>query len=116
VTTSLTQGDIETFQTPIESIGTDKGYYSKENEQLALDFGVKAVAIQKPQRTLKDAPKNPISQECIELLANRRAGIEPIIGHLKRHWQMGRSRMKSDKTTESSGYASMLGFNLRQMM
>jgi transposase, IS5 family len=44
---------IETFQTPIESIGTDKGYYSKENEQLALDFGVKAVAIQKPQRKLK---------------------------------------------------------------
>ncbi len=29
---------------------------------------------------------------------------------------MGRTRIKSDKTTESSGYASMLGFNLRQMM
>jgi transposase, IS5 family len=29
---------------------------------------------------------------------------------------MGRSRMKSDKTTEASGYASMIGFNLRQMM
>ena len=41
---------IELFQTPIESIGTDKGYYSKENEKLALDFGVNAVAIQKPQR------------------------------------------------------------------
>ena len=36
---------IELFQTPIESIGTDKGYYSKDNEKLALDFGVKAVAI-----------------------------------------------------------------------
>ena len=100
----------------IESIGTDKGYYSKDNEKLALDFGVKAVAIQRPNRKLNNAPDNPISQEQLEALKNRRAGIEPIIGHLKRHWQMGRSRMKSDQTTESSGYASMLGFNLRQMM
>ncbi len=107
---------IALFQTPIESIGTDKGYYSKENEKLALDFGIKAVAIQRPNRTLKDAPDNPISEEQLEQLTNRRAGIEPIIGHLKKHWQLGRSRMKSDKTTESSGYAAMLGFNLRQMI
>ena len=107
---------IELFQTPIESIGTDKGYYSKENEQLALDFGVKAVAIQKPQRKLKDAPVNPITQEQLESLKNRRAGIEPIIGHLKKYWQMGRSRMKSDKTTEASGYCALLGFNLKQMI
>lgn len=107
---------IELFQTPIESIGTDKCYYSKENEQLALDFGVKAVAIQKPKRKLKDAPVNPISQEQLETLENRRAGIEPIIGHLKKYWQMGRSRMKSDKTTEASGYCALLGFNLRQMI
>ena len=107
---------IELFQTSIESIGTDKGYYSKDNEKLALDFGVKAVAIQKPNRKLNDAPDNPISQEQLEALENRRGGIEPIIGHLKRYWQMGRARMKSDQTTESSGYASMLGFNLRQMI
>ena len=107
---------IELFQTPVESIGTDKGYYSKDNEKLALDFGVKAVAIQRPNRKLNDAPVNPISQEQLEALENRRAGIEPIIGHLKRHWQMSRSRMKSDRTTESSGYASMLGFNLKQMI
>ena len=29
--------------------------------------------------------------------------------------QMGRSRMKSDNTTLSAGYASVLGFNLRQL-
>ncbi len=107
---------IELFQTPIESIGTDQGYYSKDNEKLVLDFGVKAVAIQKPNRKLNDAPDNPISQEQLEALENRRAGIEPIIGHLKRHWQMGRSRMKSDQTTEASGYCALLGFNLRQMI
>ena len=75
---------IELFQTPIESIGTDKGYYSKDNEKLSLDFGIKEIAIQKPQRKLKDAPFNPISKEQLGRLENRRAGIEPIIGHLKK--------------------------------
>ncbi|AOW58431.1 hypothetical protein BE843_09285 [Legionella pneumophila subsp. pneumophila] len=107
---------IELFQTPIESIGTDKGYYSKDNEKLALDFEIKEVAIQKPQRKLKDAPFNPISNEQLERLENRRAGIEPIIGHLRKYWQMGWSRMKSDKTTEASGYCAMLGFNIKQLM
>lgn len=107
---------IELFQTPIESIGADKGYYSKENERLALSFKINAVALQRPVRKLKDPPDNPISIEQLRLLENRRAGIEPIIGHLKKYWQMDRSRMKSDKTTESSGFASMLGFNLRQMV
>ncbi len=107
---------IHLFQAPIESIGTDKGYYSKENEQLALDFGIKEVAIQRPQRRLKDAPQNPISHDALERLENRRAGIEPVIGHLKKYWQMGRSRMKTDKSTEASGYCALLGFNLKQMM
>ena len=107
---------IHLFQTPIESIGTDKGYYAKENEQLALDFGIKEVVIQRSRRRLKDSPQNPISQDTLERLENRRAGIEPIIGHLKKYWQMGRSRMKTDKSTESSGYSALLGFNLKQMM
>ena len=51
----------------------------------------------------------------VEKLHNRRAGIEPLIGHLKQGWQMGRSRMKSDPTTLSAGYSSVLGFNLRQL-
>ena len=51
----------------------------------------------------------------MERLYNRRAGIEPLIGHLKNGWQMRRSRMKSDQTTLSAGYSSVLGFNLRQL-
>lgn len=107
---------IETFQTPIESLGTDKGYYSKENEQLALDFGISHVAIQRPCRKLDKPPDNPISEEQLALLTRRRSGIEPLIGHLKRYWQMGRSRMKHDLSTESSGYCAILGFNLRQLV
>ncbi|WP_419420780.1 hypothetical protein ACNVED_05655 [Legionella sp. D16C41] len=75
---------MELFQTLIESIGTDKGYYFKENGKLALDFRIKAVAIQKPSRKLKDALGNPISQKPLELFKNRRVGIGPI-SHLKKY-------------------------------
>lgn len=112
----MLQQHIELFQTPIESVATDKGYYSKDNEKVALDFKIDQVGVQRPIRKLDKPPDNPIDDEQLQALINRRAGIEPIIGHLKRHWQLGRSRMKSDRTTESSGYCAMLGFNLRQMM
>lgn len=46
---------------------------------------------------------------------DRRSGIEPLIGHTKHGGQMGRSRMRSDETTKSAGYAAVLGFNLRQL-
>jgi hypothetical protein len=39
---------IHIFQTPIDSIATDKGYYSKDNEQLALDFEIKKIGIKDP--------------------------------------------------------------------
>jgi len=48
-------------------------------------------------------------------LHDRRAGIEPLIGHTKHGGQMGKSRMKSDETTKSAGYAAVLGLNLRQL-
>lgn len=112
----LLKGHIELFKIPINSITADKGYYSKANEKIALDFGVEKVGLQRPNRKLSNAPDNPITEEEQALLFNRRAGIEPLIGHLKRNFQMGRSRAKTDQNTESSGFASILGFNLRQMM
>lgn len=112
---SMIAEHIQTFQTPIESISTDKGYYSKANEQLALDFHIEQVGIQRPVRKLIRPPDNPTTHEQLQQLYKRRCGIEPLIGHLKRGWQMGRSRMKSDRTTEASGFASILGFNLRQL-
>ncbi len=112
----LLVGHIHTFKIPIESITADRGYYAKANEQMALNFGIKKVGLQRPGRKLNNAPNNPITDEEKEMLFNRRSGIEPLIGHLKRHWQMGRSRAKTDQNTESSGFASILGFNLKQLM
>ena len=71
--------------------------------------------MQKP-RTVKasEIEKLPIDEQ--ESLINRRAGIEPLIGHIKSGGQLNRSRMKSDKAIEASGYSAVFGFNLRQLI
>ncbi len=98
----------------LASVATDKGYYSLSNEQLLIEKGVLEIQLPRPDRRLNAAPETtpwPIRQ----LLHNRRAGIEPLIGHTKHGGQLGRSRMKSDETTKSAGYAAVFGFNLRQL-
>ena len=96
----------------LRSLGTDKGYSSERNIRAAKAAGVKEIAIQQPQN-IKNG-KLEHSPERRQELENRRAGIEPLIGHCK-HGGLGRSRMKSDLTTETSAYRSTMGFNLRQM-
>jgi len=95
----------------VDSIATDKGYYSKKNIKHAQSKGVNKIGIQQPCSVKKN---NLLSAEDEEELYNRRSGIEPLIGHVKLGGQLGRSRMKSDSTIESSGYTSVLAFNLRQ--
>ena len=98
----------------LESIATDKGYYAYENERMLERADVKEIYLPRPNRTLH-APSEKTSGPIRQLLHDRRAGIEPLIGHIKQNGQMGRSRMKSDETTKSAGYCSVLGFNLRQL-
>ena len=99
----------------INSVGTDKGYYSAANEKYLQAQGVNEIAIQRP-KNIKKQSINPLSKEREEELVNRRSGIEPLIGHVKQGGQLGRSRMKSDKGIESSGYTAVLGFNMRQLV
>ena len=99
----------------INSVGTDKGYYSAGNEKYLQVKGVNEIAIQRP-KNIKKLPLNPLSKDREEELVNRRSGIEPLIGHVKQGGQLGRSRMKSDKGIESSAYTAVLGFNLRQLI
>jgi len=91
----------------LDSLATDRGYHSKKNIKLAQKSGVSKIGIQKP---------GPISQESKEeeVLRCRRAGIEPLIGHVKR-FGLGRSKMKRDKNTHGSGFTSIMGFNLSQL-
>ena len=96
----------------LNSVATDKGYYGASNVKGLIKRGVAKVGVQIPANIQN---KNIIlSAEEAENLSNRRAGIEPLIGHTKQGGQLGRSRMKNDRNIESSGYAAVLGFNLRQ--
>ena len=99
----------------INSVSTDKGYYSNKNEKLLVKNGVTEIGIQRPHNIKKSHPK-PITKDREVELVNRRSGIEPLIGHVKHGGQLGRSRMKSDKAIECSGYTSVLGFNMRQLI
>jgi len=97
----------------LESVAADKGYFAKKNEQKLEDMGLPSYGLQKPGKK-RELSEN--DQKIETELINRRSGIEPLIGHIKRCGQLGRSRMKYDSTTESAGYCSVLSFNLRQMM
>jgi hypothetical protein len=98
----------------INSLSTDKGYYSKKNEKLLIEDGISEIGLQRPYNVKKS--KQSLSKKCEEKLINRRSGIEPLIGHIKQGGQLGRSRMKSDKAIEASGYTAVLGFNMRQLI
>jgi len=96
----------------LKTVATDKGYWSAKNQDAITDLGITSDGLQRPV-TIK---RRPIDLDLEEHLRNRRAGIEPIIGHTKLGGQLGRSRMKSDTATLAAGYGSVLGLNLRQII
>jgi len=92
------------------TVAADKGYFTKKNQELLDAKNVTRAGLQKPGKVVDEDTAQKT------LLYNRRAGIEPLIGHVKRGGQLGKSRMKSDAATLAAGYGSILGFNLRQMI
>ena len=95
------------------SLALDKGYFSMRNKQFLEKETGSSIGLQKPgiQTAMTEEEQNNLT-----ILSNRRAGIEPLIGHAKQGGQLGKSRMKYDRTTESAGYAAILGFNGRQLI
>jgi transposase, IS5 family len=98
----------------LRSCGTDKGYYSAANQQYLQALpGLEEMGLQQPGRS--PTTRWESERATLTRLADRRAGIEPLIGHTKQGGQLGHSRMKSDETTLAAGYAAIGGFNLRQL-
>ena len=97
----------------LESVATDKGYYSKKNINSLKRACIKEIGIQTPKHAKIKIPFQ--SQEEKDRLRDRRAGIEPLIGHLKQRG-FGKSRMKSDTATENSAYRCVMGWNCHQMI
>lgn len=99
----------------LRSFGSDKGYCSQANRQYLQDLEtLEEFALQQPGQAIDQLTEE--AQADYQRLANRRAGIEPLIGHAKHGGQLGQSRMKKDETTLSAGYGSITGFNLRQFV
>jgi IS5 family transposase len=99
----------------LTSSGMDKGYYSGANRKYlrALD-GLKECCLQQPG--LDTSTLSESDEATYPRLVERRAGIEPLIGHAKQGGQLGQSRMKTDETTLAAGYGAIGGFNLRQLI
>jgi len=98
----------------LKSLSADKGYWSSKNVKAAAKRNIKEIGLQAPSN-IKNKKLLP-TIEIQETLRDRRAGIEPLIGHAKHGGQLGKSRMKSDVATLAAGYGSVLGFNLRQLI
>ena len=75
----------------LNSIGGDKGYNSAKNIRAVKLAGVKECGIQQPKNIINGKIEH--SAESKIHLENRRAGIEPLIGHCKQGG-LRRSRMK----------------------
>jgi len=95
----------------LESCGVDKGYESPQNNQCLKDYKIPKNAIQK-----RNGTSETLTPEELIAYTNRRAGIEPLIGHLKHGFGLDKSRMKSDRTTLASGYRSVTGYNLKNII
>jgi transposase, IS5 family len=100
----------------LKSAGFDKGYWARRNQLKLVQCGVIECGLQRPGNTKSRSGSGVSSEEIQSKLRDRRAGIEPLIGHAKQGGQLGRSRMKSDTATLAAGYASVLGLNLRQLV
>jgi IS5 family transposase len=99
----------------LQSFGTDKGYYSQANHNyLRVVVGLEEGGLQQPGLAIGSLTEREAATRA--RLANRRAGIEPLIGHAKQGGQLGQSRMKTDETTLAAGYSAIGGFNLRQLI
>jgi len=96
----------------LKTVAADKGYWSMKNRKELIKRDIFPGGLQKPSPVkVRDTDLN-----LQEHLRNRRAGIEPLIGHIKHGGQLGRSRMKSDQATLAAGYGSVLEMNLRQFI
>ena len=93
-----------------KSYGADRGMWSEENIFQCQMAQVEKIGIQP-----KGKAKAMVSQKDYRHLKNRRAGIEPRIGHLKLRG-LGKSRMKSDIGDLISGHRSALSYNLALLM
>ena len=97
------------FNCPPESLTGDQGFWSRPNLKICKEKEIEEIGIS-PRGRLNWL----VDFEKIECLKSRRAGVEPIIGHIKRRG-LGKSKMKSDNGTKVEGQRAVLSLNLSRL-
>jgi transposase, IS5 family len=95
----------------LKSITADRAYWSDENLEAASAVGICEQGLHPKGRK----PWPITDTERVGELINRRAGIEPLIGHLKR-LGLGKSRMKTVVGTRAEGARSFIAFNIQKIL
>ncbi|MBF0364121.1 MAG: transposase [Oligoflexia bacterium] len=93
------------------TVTADRAYWSDDNINAVESLGISEQGIH-PRGKKQWRITNP--DLCVKFI-NRRAGIEPIIAHLKQ-LGLGKSNMKTDKGTRIEGAKSFIAFNLRKVL
>ena len=101
------------FGKPPREYAADRGYYDKDNESLAYNYGVKNVCITKIGKKSKDRTK--FEEKCtFERLKKWRGGIEGRISCLKRKFGPRRSMLRGYSKTNIWAGFGIFAHNLRK--
>jgi len=103
-----------TFDHVPESITADRGYSSKENEDIAKGAGIKRVAIPKRGKRSKERQEIERSRP-FKRLINWRAGIEARISLLKRKYGLGKTYSRGYSSTSTRIGWGILTHNLMRL-
>ena len=95
----------------IKTFSADRGYFSENNFDALESLGIEEQGI----HPKGNAKWRITDQDYAVDLINRRAGIEPIISHLKK-LGLGKSKMKTDVGTRAEGARSFISFNIRKIL
>jgi hypothetical protein len=93
------RGHKRLFRKRLRAVATDRGFYSKENEEWLKEGGVKQVSIPVRGKATKERRMGQ-KQPWFKRLQRFRAGIEARISLLKRKFGLKRSLMRGSPRTE----------------
>ena len=93
-----------------ESVVTDGGYASKNNQKHAASEGVKNVVFNKITNSMKNIVESPSLEK--ELM-RWRSGMEAVISNLKRGYKLVRCNWKGWEHFKSKVYWSIIAYNIR---
>lgn len=93
-------------------VATDGAYASKENQKIAQQLGIKNIVFNKVVGSLQNIT-NSLPMETP--LKQWRSGIEAVISHVKRGFDLRRCSWKGAAHFEAKIFWSVIGYNLRMV-